>query len=393
MTRKPLPAALCLFAFLIAGCVTQKSHAPSYRAVGFGQLPGWQEDDAGAAFAAFRRSCTRLKALSPETAIGPYGTAASWQEPCDAAEAQDPTGARSFFEARFSPVQVRAGREPEGLFTGYYEPELNGSRMRDGHYTTPLLARPADLVSVDLGQFRPGWRGQRIAGKVRDGRLVPYADREQIEAEAQVQAPLRKPLLWVDDPADAFFMEIQGSGRIRFGDGSLTRLTFDGQNGLPYTPIGKVLIERGALPRNGATMQAIRGWLAQNPAEAGAVMAKNASYIFFREVPIADPALGPPGAESVALTPGRSLAVDLAVHGLGVPVYVAAEASEPGGAPFRHLLIAQDTGGAIVGPVRGDIFFGTGPEAGAQAGNMKAKGEMFVLLPHKVAADLLNGGS
>ncbi|HUO91921.1 MAG TPA: MltA domain-containing protein, partial [Rhizomicrobium sp.] len=215
-----------------------------------------------------------------------------------------------------------------------------------------------------------------------------------IEAEA-VAAPsrLRQPLVWVDNPVDAFFMDIQGSGRIRFADGGVTRLTFDGQNGFPYTPIGKVLVERGALSKDAVTMQTIRAWLSQNPATSAEVMNANASYIFFREVPIPDPALGPPGAENVALTPGRSLAVDLSLHGLGVPVFVAAEPIEPGGAPLERLMIAQDTGGAITGPVRGDIFWGSGPEAAARAGAMKAKGQMFVLVPQAVAAQLLNPGS
>jgi membrane-bound lytic murein transglycosylase A len=242
-------------------------------------------------------------------------------------------------------------------------------------------------VSVDLGLFRPTWKGQRIAGKVSgEGKLVPYTDRRGIEADAlRVPAPLLKPIVWVDDPVDAFFMEIQGSGRIRLAEGGVIRLNFDGQNGLPYTPIGRLLIERGTLPKGGASMQAIRAWIAQNPGAGAALMDENASYIFFREKPIDDPALGPPGAQAVALTPGRSLAVDLAIHGLGVPVFVAAEPPAPGQPPFERLMIAQDTGGAIVGPVRGDVFWGSGPEAGETAGTMKAKGRLFVLVPRAIA--------
>jgi membrane-bound lytic murein transglycosylase A len=397
MRRRLVQAAAggVLVLLTLAGCAGQKPGALHFRAVGYDSLPGWEADDQGAALAAFQRSCTRLTALSPSAPVGPYGTAADWRGACADAAGRDPAdaaAARAFFEQRFAPLQVRAGRDPEGLFTGYYEPELKGSRQRDSNHPVPLLARPLDLISVDLGQFRPTLKGQRIAGRVSmEGRLVPYADRRQIEAEAAgAPTPLRQPLVWVDDPADAFFMEIQGSGRIRFADGSVTRLTFDGQNGYPYTPIGRVLAERGALPKEAVTMQAIRGWLAQNPAAAGEVMDQNASYIFFREAPIADPALGPPGAQNVALTPGRSLAVDLSVHGLGVPVFVAAEPGAPGGAPLQRLLVAQDTGGAIVGPVRGDVFWGAGPPAAAQAGAMKAKGEMFVLVPQSIAARLLN---
>ena len=397
MTRTPLLAAL-LAGFLLAltGCVA-KPGALSFRAVDYGRLPGWQSDDQGAALAAFQRSCAKLQTLSPEKAVGPYGKAAAWQGACGEGASLDPANAdaaRRFFEGHFTPLQVRAGRDPNGLFTGYYEPELNGSRVRDVSHAVPLLARPADLVSVDLGEFRSGLKGQRIAGRVSDGRLVPYADRRQIEAEAaSAPSKLRQPLVWVDNAVDAFFMDIQGSGRIRFADGSVTRLTFDGQNGFPYTPIGKVLVERGALPKDAVTMQTIRAWLAQNPVLGADVMDANASYIFFREVPISDPALGPPGAQNVALTPGRSLAVDLSVHGLGVPVFVAAEPIEPGAPPFERLLIAQDTGGAITGPVRGDVFWGFGPVAAARAGAMKAKGQMFVLVPQAVAANLLNSGS
>jgi membrane-bound lytic murein transglycosylase A len=286
------------------------------------------------------------------------------------------------------PFQVRAGREPEGLFTGYYEPELRGSRTRNGAFTTPLLARPSDLVSVDLGQFRPDWRGQRIAGRVAaEGKLVPYPERRIIEAEAAGPvSPLRTPIVFVDDPVDAFFMEIQGSGRIRLPDDRVIRLTFDGQNGLPYKAIGKLLIERGTLEKGKASMQAIRGWIAQNPEAGAALMDENTSYIFFKEKPIEDPSLGPPGAQNVVLTPGRSLAVDLAIHGLGVPMFIAASPPQDGTPAFQRLMIAQDTGGAIVGPVRGDVFWGSGPVAGETAGLMTSKGQMFVLVPRALAA-------
>jgi membrane-bound lytic murein transglycosylase A len=374
----------------LAGCVSTKEAAKTahFRQTEFARLPGWQSDEPRGALAAFLRSCTHLTALAPAAEVGPYGKAGDWRAPCAAAAALPADGdAKAFFETQFVPFQVRAGREPEGLFTGYYEPELRGSRVRSGPHQTPLLARPADLVSVDLGLFRPTWKGQRIAGKVSgEGKLVPYTDRRGIEADAlRVPAPLLKPIVWVDDPVDAFFMEIQGSGRIRLAEGGVIRLNFDGQNGLPYTPIGRLLIERGTLPKGGASMQAIRTWIAQNPGAGAALMDENASYIFFREKPIDDPALGPPGAQAVALTPGRSLAVDLAIHGLGVPVFVAAEPPAPGQPPFERLMIAQDTGGAIVGPVRGDVFWGSGPEAGETAGTMKAKGRLFVLVPRAIA--------
>ena len=390
MARSVLVRAFAVLMTLLAlaACATkQPGKAPvHYRQVGFDALPGWRSDEPGEALAAFRRSCARLTALAPSTTIGPYGRASDWAAPCAGALAA--TDARQFFEAAFLPFQVRAGRETEGLFTGYYEPELKGSRRRGGSYTVPLLARPGDLVSVDLGQFRPTWRGQRIAGRVAaEGRLVPYPERRIIESEAAGPPnPMRSPIVFVDDPVDAFFMEIQGSGRIRLDDGGIIRLSFDGQNGLPYTAIGKLMIDRGILEKGRASMPAIRGWIAQNPAAGAALMDENTSYIFFKEKPIEDPALGPPGAQNVALTPGRSLAVDLAIHGLGVPVFVAATPPADGAPAFQRLMIAQDTGGAIVGPVRGDVFWGSGPAAGETAGVMTSKGQMFVLLPRAIAA-------
>jgi peptidoglycan lytic transglycosylase A len=378
---------LLLLVFLaLPGCVTRQAAEPArFHQTGFARLPGWQDDDLAQALPAFQRSCARLSQLPPGTAIGPYGTAADWRGPCEAA--QSAADARSFFETQFVPFAVRAGCDPDGLFTGYYEPELRGSLARGGAYTVPLLARPPDLISVDLGLFRPALKGQRIAGRLAaEGRLVPYADRQGIEAAAGKKDPLRTPLVWVDDAADAFFMQIQGSGRIRLADGRVIRLGYDGQNGHPYTPIGRLLIERGALEKGQAGMQAIRAWLAQNPQAGRSLMDENASYVFFKEMPIDDPALGPPGAEAVALTPGRSLAVDLASHGLGVPVFVAAASPAPGEPPFRRLMVAQDTGGAIRGAVRGDVFWGFGPEAGALAGTMAAKGRMFALIPRALAA-------
>jgi len=385
---RAFPALLVLL--LLSACATKETgKAPAhFRQTDFNRLPGWQSDDPAEALAAFLRSCTKLTALSPSAAIGPYGKAADWAAPCASAGAVAPADARRFFESEFVPFQVRAGREPEGLFTGYYEPELKGSRTRGGAYSVPLLARPADLVSVDLGQFRSTWKGQRIAGRVAgEGKLVPYPDRRAIEAEAAAATnPLRTPIVFVDDPVDAFFMEIQGSGRIRLPDDSVIRLTFDGQNGLPYTAIGKLMIERGTLEKGKASMQAIRAWIAQNPQAGAALMDENTSYIFFKEKPIENPALGPPGAQNVVLTPGRSLAVDLAIHGLGVPVFVAASPPHEGTPAFQRLMIAQDTGGAIIGPVRGDVFWGSGPVAGETAGLMTSKGQMFVLVPRAIAS-------
>jgi membrane-bound lytic murein transglycosylase A len=325
--------------------------------------------------------------------MGAYGRVEAWLYTCAAARAMGRSErlARIFFETAFVPFRVEAKGKTEGLFTGYYEPELKGSRARSARYTVPLLARPADLVSVDLGLFRDAHKGERIAGRVEAGRLVPYADRARLEEEARAeQDPAnRRALVWVDDPIDAFFLHIQGSGRVALDDGTVIRVGYADQNGHPYTAIGRLLAERMGLPPKAVTMQAIRAWLAAHPEEAPVLMSANASYVFFAEQEVGDPALGPQGAQGVPLTPGRSLALDAGVPALGLPVYI--ETTLPTGAPpepFRRLMVAQDVGGAIRGAVRGDIFFGFGAEAEALAGAMNAQGQLTVLLPHPVAARL-----
>lgn len=326
----------------------------------FADLPGWAEDDPSAALAAFLRSCRRMK--------GPA---------CQAAEQAG--SARAFFEAHFQPYAVSAGSDPEGLFTGYYEPLLQGSRERSDRYRVPLYVRPPELVMVDLGDFREELKGQRIAGKVEEGELVPYPDRKAIEEGAIAGRDLE--LVWVDDPVDAFFLQIQGSGRVRLDDGSEMRVGYAAQNGHPYFAIGKDLVERGALSKEEVSMQSIRGWLEENPDLADDVMARNASYVFFEELK----GEGPLGAQGVPLTPGRSLAVDLKHWQLGVPIWLDTEAPSPREGepdrPLRRLMIAQDTGGAIRGVVRGDVFWGHGDEAAEVAGRMKHPGRMWVLLP------------
>jgi membrane-bound lytic murein transglycosylase A len=352
---------------LVASCGPQKK-APDRLTMepsSFDHLPGWSNDAPGPALDAFRQSCGAFAKLPDTTAIGPdalAGTAADWREPCAAAAARDHND------------------ESQGLFTGYYEAELRGSRTREAKFTTPLLKRPADLVMVELGLFRPAWRGERIAGRVEGGQLKPYADRAEIEHGRLDHRNLE--LFWVDDPIDAFFLEIQGSGRILLSDGTTVRVGYDGQNGQPYVPIGRLLVERGALTRDDVSMQSIRAWLEAHPGEAADLMDQNPSYVFFREMP----GDGPIGAEGTVLTPGRSLAIDRAFLPLGVPLWLDAEdAASPDG-HLRRLVIAQDTGGAIRGPVRGDVFWGYGKDAADRAGMMKDRGTYYMLLPRNVAA-------
>jgi membrane-bound lytic murein transglycosylase A len=339
----------------------------------FAALPGWDRDNSAAALAAFARSCAALATAPQSTALGVAGTAGDWQAPCAALpQNPDDATARRFFERWFAPWQAGNNGDTEGLFTGYYEPELRGARHPRSGFDTPLLKRPPDLVMVDLGRFRPAWRGERIAGRVVGGQLQPYASRTQIEQGALDRYHL--PLFWVNNPVDAFFLQIQGSGRIILRDGSMVRLGYDGENGQPYVPIGRLLVERGALSKDAVSLQTIRAWIEAHPAEGRALMDDNPSYVFFRVLK----GDGPVGSEGVVLTPGRSLAVDRRFVPLGVPVFLDADDG------LRRLMVAQDTGGAIRGPVRGDVFWGTGAAAEAQAGPMKARGQYYLLLPKSI---------
>ena len=282
--------------------------------------------------------------------------------------------ARQFFEQNFTPYALGG----EGLFTGYYEPEIRGSRARRGAYQTPVYGPPPDLVRVDLGQFIPKLEGEHISGRLDGAKLVPYPPRAEIDAHG---VPGAKILFWCDDPVALFFLQIQGSGRVRFDDGAMARIAYAGENGRPYTAIGGVLIERGALTRDTVSLATIRDWLKANPKLAQGVMELDRSFVFFQEAPLGDVQLGSPGTMGVALTPLASLAVDQRIHALGMPFYVAATGPDP----VTGLMIGQDTGGAIRGVARGDIFFGFGPEAETRAGGLKAPGTLYVLLPNKIA--------
>ncbi|MFO1186897.1 MAG: MltA domain-containing protein [Alphaproteobacteria bacterium] len=400
-----VPSTLVLVMFLGLGACAQLGRREprlELRPVTWASLSGWAEDDAAQALQAFRRSCAKIADLPEETPMGGarnraetlyFGTAADWRSACTAAggaAADTADAARGLFESEFVPFAASNHGARKGLFTGYYEAEARGSIARQGPYQTPILKRPANLVSVDLGQFRERLRGLSIAGKVEDGRLVPYATRAEIESGAL--DPAAPTLVFLDDPVDAFFIHVQGSGRIKLDTGGEMRIGYDGQNGREYTSIGRVLLDEGALEKGKVSMQTIRAWLASNPDQLKRVLDANASYVFFKALPIDDPELGPPGAEEVVLTPGRSLAVDRRFHALGVPMWLETtlpsdDAGTPG-APYRRLMIAQDTGGAIRGPVRGDVFFGFGEEAARLAGWMKQEGRLFVLLPHALAERL-----
>lgn len=356
----------------------------------FSDLPGWEKEDFAGFYPALLKSCAKIASL-PETremgGDGMAGTAADWQPLCAAALALPPEPAllRGFFEKNFTPFQITNNGETTGLFTGYYEASLRGSREKKPPYLTPLYVRPPELVMVDLGRFREELKGQRIAGQVVAGDLVPYPDRSGIEKGALENRDLE--LVWVDSDIDAFFLHIQGSGVIEMDDGSELRVGYAAQNGHPYFAIGRDLIENGHVAKEEMSMQAIRRWLEENPGAATELMQKNASYVFFRDLGTGD---GPIGAQGVELTPERSLAIDRKWLPLGVPLWLATEVSPATSASevdkFERLMMAQDTGGAIRGPVRGDVFWGHGDYAYDMSGGMKSDGELWILLPNALAA-------
>ena len=352
--------------------------------VAYADLPGWAADDQAGALAAFRASCPGILA-DPGRFPSGLGAAADWRAACTAALETAPAKARRFFEDRFDAFAVSASGSGDGKITGYYEPELEGSRTWSMLFSEPAYGVPPDLVTVDAAAFAPLLEGQRIVGKVVAARLVPYDTRAEIGGyDYRGRA---RTLLYLRSRAVAFFLQIQGSGRVRLPDGRMVRLGYAAQNGHAYTAIGGVLIARGEIAREDMSMAAIRTWLAAHPREADELMNRNASYVFFEETPLDDPALGPKGAEGVALTPGRSLAVDARVWPYGLPIHIAGRISAADGVgeeDIARLMIAQDTGGAIRGVVRGDLFFGWGPEAERRAGGTDGPVRFYVLLPKPV---------
>ncbi len=384
----------CLLVLLTTAMTTPPSSAlPEVRLtpLTFAAIAGWSTHQAAGAADALRRSCAEMMAEGRGFVRGPRfaGVAADWASACNAVidlpAGIDDAAMRRILETHYVPFRVEDPTRPQGLFTGYYEATARGSRRRHGPYQIPIYRKPDDLVPLDANaESRLGTRyGRYVAGHAH-----PYFSRAEIEAGALAGRSLE--LLWVDSPVDAFFIHIQGSGRVTMDDGSTVRLAFAAKSGRPYTAIGAVLYQRGALARDNLSMQSLRDWLARHPAEAPEVLRHNQSFIFFREVDLADPALGPPGAQHVQLTPYRSLAVDRAWWALGTPIWLDSAVIMPGqpDRPFRMLMVAQDTGSAILGAARGDVFFGAGDEAAILAGYMKSPGRMIVLLPKQLAGRL-----
>jgi len=349
----------------------EKPPAPlsALRASSWDAITGWRDDNLQLAWSAFNTSCSALKNQS------------AWQSVCGVAAAlSEPSREmlQQFFESSFTPYQVvNPDGSDSGLITGYYEPLLYGSRTRSPRYRYPVYATPDDLLVIDLGELYPELKNMRLRGRLDGRRVVPYFSRAQIESGA---APVAgKEIAWVEDAVELFFLQIQGSGRIKLDSGETIRLGYADQNGHPYRSLGRLLIDRGELPLEKASMQGIKAWAKQHPEKLQEALNTNSSYVFFREMRADLP--GPLGALGVPLTARRSIAVDARFIPLGAPVFLAT--TFPNSLQsLNSLMFAQDTGGAIRGAVRADFFWGFGDEAGALAGRMRQSGKMWVLLPN-----------
>jgi len=351
-----------------------------YVPLAWSEVTGWRDDDHLAAYKAFRTSCQPIVAQSGAPADS-KALGISLRDPCRIArgvELSDGARAKAFFEENFLPLRISRLGEGEGFVTGYYEPVLEGSRTENEIYKVPIYRRPSNLFVKGQTQASVGLPNKgAVYRKIGRRKLVPYYDRAEIE-DGKIEGRGLE-IAYLKNQTDLLFAQIQGSARIELPDGTMARINYDAHNGYPYTPVGRILIERGIIPREQMSMQKIREWMEQNPDGAGELRRQNRSYIFFREAAVDDPALGPIAAAKVPLSEGRSLAVDRLLHTFQTPVFV--DTTTPDGTPFRRLMIAQDTGSAIVGPGRGDIFFGSGDAAGEIAGRMKAAGGFFVLAP------------
>lgn len=374
----PTPLRLLGLACLITLAACQSTSPPEKAAppkpMAVSQLPGMQSDDLQGLDQAMRRQCALPR---------PPG---DWKRLCaELAGIQTPAALQRWLSSRFVARETLDETQPEGLLTGYYEPLLTGSRQQEHPGQVPLRALPPDLLTIDLSAVAPQLKGMRLRGRLDGQKVVPYLDRRSIEARENIYGMAGQPVVaWADDAVDAFFLEIQGSGRVQLRDGSLIRVGYADQNGHPYQAIGKTLVQRGHLKREEVTGPSIQTWLRENPDKARDVMHTNPGVVFFREVPVndADPDAGPIGALSVPLTPERSIAVDRSRIPLGSVVYL--QSTNPvTQAPIQRFVMAQDTGGAIRGGRRADYFWGYGHEAGVHAGLTKAPVRMWVLTPIK----------
>jgi membrane-bound lytic murein transglycosylase A len=359
-----------------------------YEPVAWSDIDGWANDDHATAFGAFLQSCRALNG-NRQPGGDANGISEALKAVCArglAAVPLEEDGARKFFEDNFRPLRISKLGDTDGFLTGYYEPIIEGSRVPTGEFAAPLYRRPPNLVVSGrrkLGDSFPS-KGVKVGRRVGRRKIVPYYDRGQIEEGALDGWHLE--ICYLRSQVDVLFAQIQGSARIRLEDGSILRVNYDSHNGLAYTPVGRVLIERKIIPKDEMSMQRIREWMVANPDAAAEVRRQNKSYVFFRITDLANED-EPIGAQGTALMPGRSIAVDRSLHAYGTPFFIAADlpiASDKGGTKFRRLVFAQDTGSAIVGPARADIYFGAGAEAARIAGRIKNPGQFVMLLPREL---------
>ncbi len=381
-SARPLPYPLLPLPLEIGGS--------QYVPLSFADMPGWGADDHVAAFKAFRSSCRPI-AARPAPSAGsvppPAGKAleGSLREPCLAARSatiDDEAAARAFFERHFTPLEISRLGDAAGFVTGYYEPILEGSKTQTDVYNVPVYRRPSNLFVRGYSQGAADLpnKGQ-VFRKIGRRKLVPYYDRAEIEDGAIAGRGLE--ICWLKNQTDLLFAQIQGSARIRLEDGSTVRINYDAHNGYPYTAVGRILIDRGIIPKEEMSMQKIRDWMEQNPDGASELRRQNRSYVFFREIRLSDKDEAV-GAQGVPLTPGRSIAVDKSLHVYGTPFFIAGELpieSEASKTPFQRLMIAQDTGSAIIGPARADLYFGAGADAGKVSGRLRHNMRFVMLVP------------
>ena len=360
--------------------------SPLFDRLDFAGLPGWKDDRHSFAFDAFRRCATH--ALDTPYKTGSAGVEGTAFLPAYAAALAagtlDDAAARAFFEHHFLPFHVRSAQP--GFVTGFYEPEVEASPVRTAHFSVPLLAPPANLARIDDGNRPAGLDPYLAFGRESENGIVEYFDRREIEGGALGKSAIA--LAWLADPVDAFFIHVQGAARLVMPGGEVRRVTYAAKSGHRFTGPGRVLSEMGEIPPDEVTMQSIRDWFAANPDRVNKILHQNRSYIFFREAKVDDFALGPVAAAKVPLTAGRSVAVDKSIHTFGTPFFIHAPALLAfANEPFRRLMIAQDTGSAIVGPARGDLFAGSGDAAGEIAGVVKHRADFYALLPCVLAGE------
>lgn len=381
-----LRIGMLVFAMLLAACEPAVTPAPSsgiaVSKVAFAELPGWQAGKPENALGAWRHSCGRLLAMDPSTPLAgkvSAGTADDWRDVCTAINdfSGGPAEMRTFVESNFTPYAVSDGLTAEGLFTGYFEPIVRASERADSDYNVPIHGLPRDHVTVHLKDFDPELAGRALVGKVEGGRLRPYPERAAISGATGEDTPV---LYWADDALDVFILQVQGSGIVELPDGERRRIGFAGHNGHDYVSIGRSLIEQKELRSGGAAWQDIRAWMERNPERVSGLLARNRRYIFFRD----NDGGGAQGAAGVVLTPEHSIAVDREFLPLNVPLWLDTVHPGPGEKRLQRLVLAQDVGNAIRGAVRGDFFWGVGPDALALAGRMKNPGTYYLLLPNNL---------